>query len=138
MKDEIGREFQETTKNRRGALGGKTLDWDNRPQTYKTYPQAKSFQLPKPLANVVPFDDVIRARRSVRSFSNDPLTLEELSLTCCGPVRGSGRSAASTLFVPLHRRAPCTPSRPMSSSTPSKVRVPAFITIMSKNTSSRS
>lgn len=89
MKDEIGREFQETTKNRRGALGGKALDWDNRPPTYKTYPQAKSFQLPKPLANVVPFDDVIRARRSVRSFSNDPLTLEELSylLWSCTGIR---------------------------------------------------
>ncbi len=79
MKDDIGREFQERTKNKRGALGGRPLDWDNKPPTYKTYPQAKSFPLPRPLANDVPFDDVMRSRRSVRSFSSDPLTLEELS-----------------------------------------------------------
>lgn len=89
MKDEIGREFQESTKNRRGALGGRPLDWENRPPTYKTYPQAKCFQLPKPIASVVSFDEVIRTRRSVRSFSGDPLTLEELSylLWSCTGIR---------------------------------------------------
>lgn len=89
MKDEVGREFQERTKNRRGALGGRALDWDNRPPTYKTYPQAKSFQLPKPIANVVSLYDVIRTRRSVRSFSDDPLSLEDLSylLWSCAGIR---------------------------------------------------
>ncbi len=55
MKDDIGREFQDGTKNRRGALGGRSLDWSSRPEAYKTYPEAQNHPLPRPMPDSMPF-----------------------------------------------------------------------------------
>jgi SagB-type dehydrogenase family enzyme len=47
---------------------------------YKRYPNAKKISLPKDLPSLdAPLENIIRARRSIRSFSKDPITLAELT-----------------------------------------------------------
>jgi SagB-type dehydrogenase family enzyme len=56
------------------------LDWANKPDTYKNYPSAKliplSREFPTKFLSMV---DVLKKRRSVRSFSPKPLSIAELS-----------------------------------------------------------
>ena len=76
----IGDTFQEETKYQRGHLPGGWLDWANKPETYKRYPSAPKVQLSPPqLTGGVPVWDVIRGRRSVRTFQDTPLKEAELS-----------------------------------------------------------
>jgi SagB-type dehydrogenase family enzyme len=99
MRDGIGREFHQRTKNRRGALGGRELDWNSRPPTYKEYADAPRSILPPPLRNAATFDDVVHSRRSVRDFTPDPIALEELSYllwSCTGIREHRGQHAFRT------------------------------------------
>jgi SagB-type dehydrogenase family enzyme len=76
----IGDTFQRETKYQRGRLPGGWLDWANKPDTYKQYPSAPKVQLspPQPTGGA-PVWDMIRQRRSVRSFQDAPLKEAELS-----------------------------------------------------------
>jgi SagB-type dehydrogenase family enzyme len=75
----IGDEFQSETKHTRRNLGG-YLDWANKPSTYKKYPTVKKIKLSKEFpSNSLPIVDVLRKRRSIRSFSSNSLSLDELS-----------------------------------------------------------
>jgi SagB-type dehydrogenase family enzyme len=79
MTNGIGDEFQKQTKHTRTNLGG-YLDWANKPETYKTYPEAKTFKLSKDFsAQTLPIAEVLKKRRSTRSFSSKPLTTAEVS-----------------------------------------------------------
>jgi SagB-type dehydrogenase family enzyme len=75
----IGDEFQSETKHTRRNLGGH-LDWANKPSTYKKYPTAKKINLTNEFpSRSLPIVDVLRKRRSIRSFSSKPLSLDDLS-----------------------------------------------------------
>jgi len=76
----IGDEFQENTKHSRERLHGGYLNWSHKPETYKNYPSAKKISL----SRVFPVEslslvEVLKRRRSVRSFSPKPLSLNALS-----------------------------------------------------------
>ena len=80
MAQGIGDRFQQETKYRRGELPGGQLDWANKPDTYKTYPQATRLRLPVPRLNGGrPLWTVIRQRRSVRRYQAGQVSVEQLS-----------------------------------------------------------
>ncbi|MFZ7136915.1 MAG: SagB/ThcOx family dehydrogenase [archaeon] len=80
MQNNVGDNFQSTTKYDRNKMTGGYLDWTNKPDTYKQYPDNKKVNLPFlehfPTLCV---DETIRARKSVRNFSEKNLTLEQLT-----------------------------------------------------------
>jgi SagB-type dehydrogenase family enzyme len=76
----IGDKFQEDTKHSRKRLLGGYLDWSNKPDMYKNYPSARKILLSRKVpTKSVPFSEVIKSRRSVRSFSPKPLSLDDLA-----------------------------------------------------------
>jgi SagB-type dehydrogenase family enzyme len=79
MSDEPGLEFQRETKHRRDRLVGRSMDCGRKPETYKEYPDRPSTALPEPKRPVSSLDELLRARRSVRRFSEYPVSLEDLS-----------------------------------------------------------
>jgi SagB-type dehydrogenase family enzyme len=80
MPEGIGDAFQKRTKHSRERLLGGYLDWANKPETYKRYPSAKIIPLSKEFpAKSLSIVDALRKRRSVRSFSPKPLSLDALS-----------------------------------------------------------
>ncbi len=61
-------------------MTGGYLDWTNKPDTYKQYPNAKKVNLPfSEQFQTLSLDETIRTRKSVRSFSEKNLSLEQLS-----------------------------------------------------------
>ncbi len=61
------------------ALGA-LLDWGGRPAGYKTYPNAKRISLPDPHGYYgLSLEGAIEARRSIRDYTSEPLSLVELS-----------------------------------------------------------
>ena len=76
----IGEEFHRTTKYVRGKLGGGYLDWSKKPRAYKHYVNSIKIKLPFPKqVETMSVDEAIRKRRSIRAFSQKPLTMEQLS-----------------------------------------------------------
>lgn len=65
-----GDDFQDLSKYKRESLGGKNLDWANKPPLYKKYPpELKRFELSKPQpSGGLPFFSVLKDRRSERNF----------------------------------------------------------------------
>jgi SagB-type dehydrogenase family enzyme len=103
MGEHPGREFQEQTKYLPETIAGRRLDWDAKPAGFKTYPGATTISLPDPdPRRPAPslWDSVLR-RRSVRSFSDETLSLDELSHLLWA-------SAGATRVAPnfLYRAAP--------------------------------
>ena len=80
MTDGIGDTFQRQTKYYRDNMPGGMLDWDTKPDIYKSYPDSDTIELPSPgnLATMS-LHDAIQNRRSIRTFSDEPLTPEQLS-----------------------------------------------------------
>ena len=80
MPEEIGDAFQKSTKHSRERLLGGYLDWANKPDTYKKYPSARMIQLSlKFPSQSLPVGEAVKRRRSIRSFSHRPLSLDDLS-----------------------------------------------------------
>jgi SagB-type dehydrogenase family enzyme len=79
MDRKIGEAFQEETKHRREAMEGRELDWNNKPPIYKDYPNAVVVKLPPPKATASSLSEILHKRKSVRRFSERPLSLDELS-----------------------------------------------------------
>jgi hypothetical protein len=76
----VGDKFQEETKYYRERLGGGGLDWANEPDVYKKYPDAGQVKLPRfDSIKTLPVRDVLKRRKSIRHFSGDKLTGQELS-----------------------------------------------------------
>jgi len=72
--------FQEETRYARGRLPGGYLDWNVKPETYKTYPKAPKIALDSPdESGGMPLWETIRRRQSVRNFKNTPLGKKHLS-----------------------------------------------------------
>jgi len=86
-----GDEFQQGTKHSRERLLGGHLDWANKPETYKKYPSAKVIVLSKRFpTQTLSIVEALRRRRSTRSFSPEPLSLNDLSFllwACTGVQR---------------------------------------------------
>ena len=81
-----GDNFQQKSKYIRNKLPQHYLDWEHKPETYKTYPDAiKTIKLPEPQFNdSIKFWDVITNRKSIRNFKKDSLSIEDLSLLLFG------------------------------------------------------
>ena len=79
MIEKIGDDFQRITKYVRGKMGGGYLDWSTKPEVYKQYQDRKKVKLPFPeKITTLSFDEAIRKRKSIRGFSDKPLSLEQL------------------------------------------------------------
>ena len=72
--------FQKETTYVRGRLSGGALGRVSRPGLYKEYPDSKKIRLPapEPVKNML-LDEVLKKRRSVRRFSQKPITKGQLS-----------------------------------------------------------
>jgi SagB-type dehydrogenase family enzyme len=80
MRTSVGDDFQRETKYTRNKVLGGNLDWENKPEIYKSYSVCKSVMLPsQPKEGSALFTDVLRKRRSTRAFSNQPLTKQDLA-----------------------------------------------------------
>jgi SagB-type dehydrogenase family enzyme len=76
----VGDDFLKSTKYERGKLPGHRLDFSTKPATYKIYPSAERIELPVPDVNEGPgLWEVLRTRRSVRAYTQDPMSLDDLS-----------------------------------------------------------
>jgi SagB-type dehydrogenase family enzyme len=80
MKQEIGDLFQQETKYSRERVPAGYPKWKTRPDTYKTYPEARRIRLPAPLrSGGGALWEVIFRRRSVRNFLSRSLEKGHLS-----------------------------------------------------------
>lgn len=80
MNGDIGKEFQSKTKTTLEFLQNYSIDYGAKPELYKTYPDADRFELAS-IDNVapLPFKQAIVDRRSVRSYIDRPIDLDQLS-----------------------------------------------------------
>jgi SagB-type dehydrogenase family enzyme len=80
MEESVGDNFHQKTKYFRHTLGSGGLDWQQQPELYKTYPESTTITLP-PIRSRLrePLDAILKKRRSIRSFSATPLSLDHLS-----------------------------------------------------------
>lgn len=78
----IGEQYHEISKYSRGKIGGKKWVEDADTGTHKAYPDAlRVVELPEPLLKGnESLWDAMRKRRSIRRYSNKPISLNELSL----------------------------------------------------------
>ncbi len=80
MNEGLGDRFQRETKYSRETLGHHVLDWENKPETYKTYPSAPTSSLPAPQSHGGPsLWETMNGRRSVRKFRTEALPSGHLS-----------------------------------------------------------
>jgi SagB-type dehydrogenase family enzyme len=76
----VGDDFQTETKYDRNKSLGSNLDWTNKPEIYKSYPSCKTVQLPSQFQeSTISFTEVLRRRKSIRSFSTAPLSKVNLA-----------------------------------------------------------
>jgi SagB-type dehydrogenase family enzyme len=74
----IGDDFQRVTKYVRGKMTGGYLDWSTKPKVYKQYNDRKIVELPfLEKIETLTFDETVKNRKSIRSFSDKPLNLEK-------------------------------------------------------------
>ncbi len=63
-----------------GQALGAVLDWGRQPERYKTYADAERISLPDPHGyQGLSLEETVETRRSVRDYSDEPLSREELS-----------------------------------------------------------
>jgi SagB-type dehydrogenase family enzyme len=74
----IGDKFQLETKYYRNKMGG-GINWVTQPGLYKIYPNSKRTPLPKPILTTIDLNEAVKNRKSIRNFSNQPITIEQLS-----------------------------------------------------------
>lgn len=76
----IGDLYQSETRYHRERMSGGPLRWDEKPETYKTYPDAETIELPEPnLSAGKPIWDILSQRRSIRDYTSAPVSMETLS-----------------------------------------------------------
>ncbi len=80
MNKGIGDKFQQDTKYFRNFMYGGGVDWKNQPDIYKSYPNSRKIKLDRPEAlSKLSIDDVLKKRKSIRIFSEDPVSKKQLS-----------------------------------------------------------
>lgn len=75
----IGQLFYQKTKHTLLNVVGSVLRWESQPPLYKRYPKAKKVKLPKSGYEGLSLEEVLRQRRSVRNYTDKPLSLNYLS-----------------------------------------------------------
>ncbi|MHA2208451.1 MAG: SagB/ThcOx family dehydrogenase [Candidatus Thorarchaeota archaeon] len=76
----IGDDFYRKSKYTRGNLPRHRLDWSNKPPTYKRYDSVQKVRLPDPaIDGGSGLWELLRSRRSRRAYTEESLTLEDLS-----------------------------------------------------------
>lgn len=76
----IGDKFQQETKYFPSKMEGRSLDWNSKPPIYKEYKNVKVIELPQNVSiGTKSISEVLKERKSHRSFEPDHLTLEQLS-----------------------------------------------------------
>jgi SagB-type dehydrogenase family enzyme len=77
---DIGELYHEWSKPSFSSLFGTIAEWGNQPKLYKNYPEAEEFSLPSLSSGMgMAVESAIQERRSIRNFSDEPMTLDELS-----------------------------------------------------------
>jgi SagB-type dehydrogenase family enzyme len=77
---DIGDDFQRETKHTRERLIGGYLDWSSKPETYKNYPEKRTIKLTSDFPEQsLPLPELLKRRRSIRSFSQRPMNLTDLA-----------------------------------------------------------
>jgi SagB-type dehydrogenase family enzyme len=80
LSNNIGDRFQQETKYLREHMTGSGLDWSNKPETYKSYPQYNSIPLSRSrIQPMLPLDTTLNQRKSIRSFTSCPLDEKQLA-----------------------------------------------------------
>jgi len=84
--DKYGDDFQQKSKYIRNNLPQHQLNWNNKPKSYKSYPDAiKTIDLTKPeFDENIKFWDVVLNRKSTRKFTKEPITLSQINLLLFG------------------------------------------------------
>ena len=75
----IGPRFHLETSFGHEGFKGKSVSWGKTLPLYKEYPDAKVVRLPAPEESVAPLVDALNLRKSVRSFSDEAVSMEQLS-----------------------------------------------------------
>jgi SagB-type dehydrogenase family enzyme len=80
MPDQVGETFQQKTKYTRDSLSNDSLDWSSQPAPYKKYRGSRSIELyhPDDICSI-PLIDSLKRRKSVRTHTRRPISMEELS-----------------------------------------------------------
>lgn len=91
MENGIGDRFQQETKYHRGKLLGGRVEWENKPNIYKEYPENEKRILPlhKSVGETT-LDTVLRTRKSIRRYTSQAISKEQLSFllwASCGIQR---------------------------------------------------
>jgi len=80
VEGDVGTLYHQWSKPGYSSVRGVFLDWGSSPERYKTYPQAEQIALPNPRGyRGLSLEEAIEARRSIRGFRDEALSLEELS-----------------------------------------------------------
>jgi len=83
MKKGVGDQFQEETKYLRNKIEG--VVWSKPPDLYKIYPDSKKILLPEPMFSIEKtLDEVLKKRKSIRSFSNIPVSKKTVIISVMG------------------------------------------------------
>ena len=79
MSQKVGDKFQQGTKYNRFSISD-DFDFYDKPDLYKIYPNNKKVFLEKPqVISKMTLDDVLKNRKSLRDFSNKPISQKQLS-----------------------------------------------------------
>ena len=92
MSEGIGKTFLEETKYYRERMTGHRMPPSARPDMYKRYPAAPTVELPPAVSQGgAPLWDTVAKRRSVRHYTDQPITRAELSqlLWACQGLTGT-------------------------------------------------
>jgi len=77
---DVGELYHQWSKPGYSQILGGALQWGQRAEQYKTYEEAERIALPDPRGfRGLSLEEAVEARRSVRRYSAQPLSLEELS-----------------------------------------------------------
>ena len=94
----IGDRFQEETKYLRGKLSG-SLDWSNKPNTYKDYPGSETVELSIPKsATSISFDETAK-KEEASAVIQQNLSVKRSCLTYCGFQQASNERRETMSFA---------------------------------------
>lgn len=76
---QIGEKFHNETKLDPLKAVSSLLKLEKAPPQFKTYPDKEKIKLPEPSFKGIILEEVIRKRRSIRDYADEPLTLSQVS-----------------------------------------------------------
>jgi len=85
LADKIGNLFQRLTKYSPYNLRAESLKFQfaKRPESFKKYDNVEKIKLPMPNLNrIININEIIKKRKSIREFSDKPISLDDISYLC--------------------------------------------------------